>query len=206
MWWGVSLISGLLGGSLLRAHVPANLVIAGLIVLSSMAHLIATRRLKLGSARRDCHPDIGTDELHAVAINCCVGDRRVSQPESGHQRPCACDVFVVRKSITPRPWAKQNKTIHPRRTIGVCTSEQASSRHSFVCTEVDNGSKGAVHSREHSKPRLHRHPRIEWPSNLASSETGQQRLKMISNNVPLGTLDSKRLTSTPVRGGVSVLK
>jgi NAD(P)-dependent dehydrogenase (short-subunit alcohol dehydrogenase family) len=41
---------------------------------------------------------------------------------------------------------------------------------------------------------------------LASSETGQQRLKMISNNVPLGTLDSKRLTNTPVRGGVSVLK
>ena len=41
MWWGVSLIvSGILGGSLLLAHVPVNLVIAWLIVLAGIVHLI----------------------------------------------------------------------------------------------------------------------------------------------------------------------
>jgi uncharacterized membrane protein HdeD (DUF308 family) len=41
MWRSVSLIvSGMLGGSLLLAHVPVNLVIAWMIVLAGMVHLI----------------------------------------------------------------------------------------------------------------------------------------------------------------------
>jgi hypothetical protein len=59
----------------------------------------AASYLKLGSARRRRHPDIGTDDLRAVAVDCCVGDRRVSQRESGHQRPNACDAFSGRPQV-----------------------------------------------------------------------------------------------------------
>jgi hypothetical protein len=56
-------------------------------------------RLKLGSARRGRPPDIGTDDLRAVAVDCCVVDRRVSRHESGHQRPDACDALSGRPQL-----------------------------------------------------------------------------------------------------------
>jgi uncharacterized membrane protein HdeD (DUF308 family) len=37
---------------------------------------------------------VGTDDLPAVAVNGCVGDRRVSQRESGHERRHASHAFV----------------------------------------------------------------------------------------------------------------
>jgi hypothetical protein len=43
--------------------------------------------------------DIGTDDLRAVGVDCCVGDRRVSRRESGHQRPYACDAFSGRPQV-----------------------------------------------------------------------------------------------------------
>ncbi len=54
---------------------------------------------------------------------------------------------------------------------------------------MDNGLKGAPHSRERGEPVSP--GTIDTPGLsdlLASAETGQQRLKMISNAVPLGRL------------------
>jgi uncharacterized membrane protein HdeD (DUF308 family) len=51
MWWSVSLIvSGMLAGSLLLAHVRVNLVIAWLIVLAGMVHLIIARHAHLAGS------------------------------------------------------------------------------------------------------------------------------------------------------------
>ncbi len=51
---------------------------------------------------------------------------------------------------------------------------------------MDNGLKGPPHSGERSERRLHRHAGLS--DLLASSETGEQRKKMISNATPLGRL------------------
>jgi NAD(P)-dependent dehydrogenase (short-subunit alcohol dehydrogenase family) len=49
---------------------------------------------------------------------------------------------------------------------------------------MDNGLEGSPHSRERSEPRLYDTPGLN--ELLASTETGQQRKKMLSNSVPLG--------------------
>ena len=49
---------------------------------------------------------------------------------------------------------------------------------------MDHGPKGLSHSRERDEPRLHRHARLS--DLLASAEVGEERKKMISDNVPLG--------------------
>ena len=62
----------------------------------SVAH---TRRLKLAPARRGRHPDIGTNNLRAVAVDNCVGDRHVSRRKPGHQGRYACDAFSGRPQV-----------------------------------------------------------------------------------------------------------
>ena len=50
---------------------------------------------------------------------------------------------------------------------------------------MDDGLEGAPHSRERSEPRLYRHAGLNL---LASSEAAEERMKTISNTVPLGRL------------------
>ena len=51
---------------------------------------------------------------------------------------------------------------------------------SFVRAVVDNGLEGASHSRERGEPGLYRH------APMAFQRSGEERMKMISNNIPLG--------------------